>query len=109
MFHSAQETFIFITVVGTDKGSIFKYEETDKGTLCSHEKEEITSESECKKAGEFLLSSYRGPTNSRNEYPRCWKRGYYFYFNQNPYAKRTNINSGDSAICRVDVGKNSHL
>ena len=103
MFQICPETFIFITVENVT------YARAAKGTLCSDEKDEITSESKCKEVGIFLDIPYSQALNGTAYYPGCFEYSGRLFFNRSPNPKRTNIRDVYSAICRVDVGKKNRL
>lgn len=83
------------------------HEKMPVGTLCNETKTEITSESECKEAGELLGLQWGHSWNGPNDFPACLYAEddrNRVYFNLSPNPSRTDVNQGYSAICRKDRG-----
>ena len=90
---------------------IATFEKTSVGTLCSEEKYEITSEDECKQAGELLGLRWAHSWYGSNDFPACLYADdgrNMVYFNRSPNPGRTNVNKKYSAIC-MTKGKNNHI
>ena len=95
-------TFIFFS-----KGNSV-YEKKPVSTLCSDVKYEITSESECKEAGEVLGLTWAHAWDGPGDFPACLHADdgrNEVFFNLSPNPGRTNVNPKYSAICRTN-GKN---
>ena len=83
------------------------YIKTKPGHLCSALPKEITSDKECKKAGERLGLQYIGSWDGPKQFPACqyaWTtsghiRGPGVFFNTSPKPDRSNPHSEISAIC----------
>ena len=99
------KTIIFATV------GLSLYEKTSAGTLCSDVKYEITSESECKQAGELLGLQWKQSWDGPNDFPACLKAldgRDKVYFNLSPNPGRTNVQETYLAIC-MTKGNNNHI
>ena len=86
------------------------FEKTRVGTLCRDEVHEITSEGQCKQAGELLGLQWSLSWNGPNDFPACLYAEdgrNMVYFNLSPNPERINVNPKYSAICMVN-GKNNH-
>ena len=87
------------------------FEKTRVGTLCRDEEYEITSEGQCKQAGELLGLQWANSWNGPNDFPACLYADdgrNMVYFNLSPNPGRTNLNPKYSAIC-MTTGKNNHI
>ena len=78
------------------------YKKTERGSPCDERQYEITSEVECKLAGDSLGLSWGVAYDGNNDFPACLyaddsrKKVYY---NSSPTPKRTDFKSKYSAIC----------
>ena len=90
---------------------IATFEKTSVGTLCRAEEYEITSEGECKQAGELLGLQWAHSFNQSNDFPACLYADdgrNMVYFNLSPNPERINLNPKYSALC-MTTGKNNHI
>ena len=100
------KTIIFATV------GLPLYEKMSAGSLCSDAKYEITSESECKQAGELLGLQWKQSWDGPNDFPACLYAEdgrNLVYFNRSPNPRRTNVIPKYSAICMTTIGKTNHI